>query len=141
MADLGTGATVAFATSAGVALADITNIDWSGATRESIDTSHMGTSLVKTAIVSTLVEPGELSVDYLVNTNQLGTESPFIFDNSGHQSGTITVTMLDQANATVATWTSTGAMTAWSSTAPMEGVITGNFTFKLSGAPTFTDSA
>ena len=141
MADLGTGATLLFTTDATVASVDITNLDWSGATRESIDTTHMGTTTAKTAIVSTLVEPGELSVDYLVNTANLGTESPFIFDTSGHVAGTIVVALVDQANDQTANWSSSGAMTAWSQTAPLEGVITGSFTFKLTGVPVFADSA
>jgi len=141
MADLGTGATLAWTQDATVASWDITNLDWSGASRESVDTSHMGTTIAKTSIVSTLLEPGELSVDLLVTTTNYGTQVPWIFNASGNAQGTITVTMVDQANATNAEWISSGAMTAWSQTAPMEGVITANVTFKLTGVPTMSDSA
>jgi len=140
MADLGTGATLAWSGDATVASLHITNLDWSGGARESVDTSHMGTTTAKTHIVSALFEPGELSVDYLVNTAEFGT-GPFIIQSNGEDEGTLTVTLRDASAGTDATWTSAGAMTAWSSTAPFEGVITGNLTFKLSGIPTFTDAA
>jgi len=139
MADLGTGATLSWAQDATVASLDITNLDWSGGARESVDTSHMGTVTAKTHIVSALFEPGELSVDYLVNTTEFGT-GPFIIQSNGEDEGDITITLRDASAGTAATWVSSGAMTAWSQTAPFEGVITGNLTFKLSGIPTFTDA-
>lgn len=61
----GTGATVTFGTSAFTA--QLLDIDWSGRTRDALDSSHMGTTGVKTYIPADLVDGGELSLTYYFN--------------------------------------------------------------------------
>jgi len=61
----GTGATVTFGTSTFVA--NLIDIDWSGRTRDALDSTHMGTATIKTYIPADLVDGGELSLTYYFN--------------------------------------------------------------------------
>jgi hypothetical protein len=65
----GTGVTVAFGTSAFTA--QLLDIDWSGRTRDALDSTHMGTSGTKTYIPADLVDGGELSLTYFFNCTDL----------------------------------------------------------------------
>ena len=61
-ADVGTGATIAFATS--LWTGHIENISWGGITRESIPTAHLLTTGGETFIVGDLYDPGELEIEF-----------------------------------------------------------------------------
>ena len=68
----GTGATVTFGTSTFVA--NLIDIDWSGRTRDALDSTHMSTSGTKTYIPADLVDGGELSMTFFFNcTDATGT--------------------------------------------------------------------
>ena len=58
----GTGATVTFGTS--TFAAQLLDIDWSGRTRDALDSTHMGTSGTKTYIPADLRDGGEISLTY-----------------------------------------------------------------------------
>lgn len=57
----GVGASIAFATSAFAA--DIYSISLPERTREKIDTTHLGSTVVKTAKPGKLIDPGEIQVE------------------------------------------------------------------------------
>jgi hypothetical protein len=58
----GTGAAITFATSAFTS--DLITLTLPERTREAIDTSHLGSTIVKTAKPGKLVDPGEVSAEF-----------------------------------------------------------------------------
>ena len=67
--DVGTGATVAFSTSA--FSASYTNISWSGISRESLASSHLGTTGYMTFVPPDLTDPGEVTFDIFFNPDAM----------------------------------------------------------------------
>jgi len=134
--DIGTGTTIVFATSAFTA--DLLSVDWSGITRESVETSHMGTAAAasgkmanKTFIPGDLTDPGEISIEIHFNPED---EPPI--DAAAE---IITITWpLTSLQATAATWAATGFMTDFVITDPLEDKMTATATIKLSGEVTLT---
>ena len=67
-----TGVTVTFGTSA--FSGHITSVDWSGRTRGTIESTHLGSTGTRTYIPQTLVEGGEITVEAFFNgTDAVGT--------------------------------------------------------------------
>lgn len=58
--DEGQGTTITFGTSG--FSANVTNIDWTGVSRESIGNSHLGTTTAKTFQPGDLYDPGEVTL-------------------------------------------------------------------------------
>ncbi len=65
-ADIGHGVTVTFASGL---FANMVDLDWSGISRASIDSTHMGSGDVKTFIPGGTYDPGSLSATLQLNTS------------------------------------------------------------------------
>ena len=129
MAELGTGATLTLATT-GVSL-EATSIQSSGISWSAVDTSHLGTTVARTFVRGDLYDPGEVTVQYLANPQDMDT----LLTNSASE--VITITYPDAGNATEV---ATGFVTAFEpGTCELEGLLTGSLTFKRTGAVVFTD--
>lgn len=130
--DNGTGGTITFGTSGFTA--NISNINWDGMERASIATSHLGTTTAHTFIPGDLYDPGELSLDIQFDPDE--------FPPINSAAETITVTYpLSSGGTTAANWAATGFVTGASHVVPLEALMTGTITVKLSGAITNTDEA
>lgn len=111
----------------------VTNVEWSGISRESHDTSCNSTTGAKTFIPGALYDPGELQVEGYFDAE----ESPVTPMTAAPE--TVTVTFpLQTGQATAANWAASGFMTEYSFSDPMDGIIEFSSTIKLSGAITVT---
>lgn len=119
--DVGTGTSIAFATSF---LANLTNVNWSGISRPAVDTTHMGTTPARTFMPGDLYDPGSLSVEMQFDTDA----SPPITGAAE----TVTVTFPDAE-----TWSASGFLTEFAFTAATEEVMTATATVKFTGTVTF----
>jgi hypothetical protein len=124
MAILGTGTTVTFGTS-GFSAA-IMDANWSGITRGSVQTSHMGTTNDHTFIPTNLVDNGTVELTIQFN----GSESPPIITNGATE--TVTIDWAGSGN----TWAASCFQTDFSITATNEDLVTGDLTLKVTGAIT-----
>lgn len=123
LVDVGTGITVAFATSGfSIQILDVTPYAMS---RVSIDTSHQGTTGARTFSPVDLYDAGELSFTGHFNPDT----SPPI--NGANES--ITVTFPAGATAVFS-----GHMTAYNPGSPLEDKMTVDVTIKISGSVTIT---
>lgn len=135
--DIGTGATIAFATGF---FAQITDINWSGISRPAIDTSHMGISASgagkfgeKTFMPGDLVDPGELTVEMHFN--------PITDPPIGDATETMTLTFPTfSGDSTGTTYACDGFFTDWEFSVPLEDKMVATATLKLSGNVTITDA-
>lgn len=132
-----TGLTLTFSTSG--YSAEIIDTAWSGVSRNSIETSHMGTAAPgagqfgnRTYMPGHLVDPGEIRVTIHFNPDTLppihGEKEPVIlsFDASG-------------GDTTGATWAGEeGFITGFEMAAPLDDKMTADVTIKLSGNVTRT---
>ena len=131
MADVGTGVTIAFGTS-GFA-ASLTSISVS-MERGSIDTTNTATTVARTFMPTDLIDPGEITFDLQFDPD---VEPPI-----KAVAETITITWpLPSGQSTAGTFACSGFMTAWEATGPLEELMTGTATCKLSGDYTWTDSS
>lgn len=114
--------------------AEILNVDWSGMSREAIDTSHATTTNGwMTFIPAGLQDPGELSVEINFDPD----DTPPI-DGAAE---TVTVTFPTPVGGmTGATWAASGFMTSFEPSAPIDDRMTATSSIKFSGAVTFTDA-
>ena len=130
--DVGTGATITFATSAFTGEA-IDVMSFTGGGRESFDTSHFGTSAVgatelnnKTYILSRLVEGGEftfmlhLDPDTVIPTGAVAEVVTIQYFPSG-------------GDSTGATWVFSGGITGFGADVPMDGKMVTPITVKVLG--------
>lgn len=114
-------------------LAEITSINWSGLTRDSIDQTHTASpSNYKEFDPSTLVDPGELEVELNFNPD---TEPPI-----EQAKGTLTITFPKTgAQLSGATWAGSAFMTSIDvNGSDVAGKFTASTTWKFSGPITFT---
>lgn len=118
--ELGTGASIAFATAPTGYFGKILNIEWSNISRPSVEISNFGSVAAREFIPGDVYDPGELSVDILADPTQI----PPI----GKAAETITLTF---PGASPNTWAATGFMTGFSMTLPLEEKIVANATIKF----------
>ncbi len=106
---------------------------FSGVTRDTIETTHMATSVTKTFIGGDLYDPGTLEVEF-----QVPTDSPLtnmkVEDIMVVSTSTFTVTLTEGGD-----WAGSGFMTDFNWNIPLEDVVTGSFTLKITGAVTTTN--
>ena len=131
--DIGTGASLAYSSSTFVAR--ITEIQWSGISREHPETTHLGSTDARAYLPGDLYDPGELSLSIQYEP---GNEPPI----SAAQE---TITLTFPANTaqgidTAATLAVTASVSEFSFGVPLEDVITADVTFKCSGALTWTSA-
>ena len=127
-ADVATGTTIGFGTSAFVAkLLSISQ----RMTRESIDTSHMGTTLNRTFIPGDLVDRGEVDIEFLFDPDD---EPPI-----DKVAETVTITFpLFEGGITPATFEFSAFMTDYEDSGELEGLLRATAKLKISGAITYT---
>ena len=122
---VGTGTTIVLG---GVTLTvDRMSIGASGMSRESIETTHLGTSEARTFIPGDLYDPGTIEVAFqLDSTTPLTTMRVETIMNAA--SNTWTVTMSNNGQ-----WDGNGFVTDFSWDIPLEELATGTFTLKCTG--------
>ena len=127
--DNGTGTTITFGTTGFTA--SVTSISFEGVERPSIDTTHLGTTGGRTFIPGDLPDYGSISLDIQFDPDTMPpiTAAP----------ETITVTFPLSAGATTpATWAATGFVMGFDANAPLEELMTGTISIKISGDVTDT---
>lgn len=117
MAELGTGLVVTFASGF---LAEIIDATPPEATRESVDTTHMGTTTARTFTPVDLIDWGEASFDIAFDP---GTRPPI---DQAAEAVTLTFRNGD-------TWAFTGFMTGYAPANPLEERSTATCRIKVSG--------
>lgn len=131
--DVGTGASITFQSGF---FAEILNIDWSGMSREAIETTNFGTTGARTFIPGDLPDPGELVIEINVDADA----DPF--DVLGAVAETVTLTFpTPVGGSSGATWAASGFATGFEATLPLEDKITGRMTIKFSGDITTANAA
>ena len=128
---IGTGTTIVL----GTITLDVArmSIGASGISRESIETTHLGTSAARTFIPSDLYDPGSLEVAFqLDSTTPLTTMQVETILTTA--AGTFTVTMNEGGQ-----WDGSGFVTDFSWDIPLEELATGTFTLKCTGGITTTN--
>ena len=136
MADVGSGATFVFGTTP-VAL-DITGLDISGSSRESIDITTLATTGGRTYIPGDLYDAGELSIEGLLDPN-LG-DALVTKIGAVTETGTITFP-IPSGGAAGATFAASCFLTEFESSVGIDEEMTFSLTLKLTGAITWSDSA
>jgi hypothetical protein len=119
--DIGTGSTVVFGTSGFTA--DILGVNLPDITRESINTSHMGTTGSHTFTLADLVDNGTLDLEIAWVAGLV----PPILTNAAME--TVTVSFAGSAS----TWSFSCGQTQLGIAIPFEDKMTANCTFKISG--------
>lgn len=129
--DVGTGTTIAFGTSSFTA--DLLSLDSGGASRESYETSHMGTTTDMTFSPKSLVDRGSIDIEIAFDPD----DQPPI----GGATETITITFpLPAGGATAATLVGSGFVTDWAFSVPFEERMTATATIKWAAGVTWTAS-
>ena len=123
-ADLGTGTILTFG---GITM-EITSLSMSGISRESIETTHLGSTPTKTFIPGDLYDPGSIECEFQLDTTApVSTMDIETIMAASSSSWTIAV-------GSLATWTGSNAFaTDFSWNLPLEELATGSFTLKISG--------
>jgi len=138
-ADIGTGTTITFGTSG--FSAQITNVSHDDISRESVDTTHLGTQPAgsgklasRTSIAGDLADPGTITIE--------GHHDADLVPPVEGAPETVTVTFpLGTGESTPSSWAATGQMLSYSYVAPLEDKCTFTATIKLSGNITVTAAA
>lgn len=123
-ADQGTGSTITFATSA--FSADLLSVNGSGASREAVETTHMGTSTAHTFVPADIPDNGEISIE-IAFVGNLDIASDLL----AAAAETITI---DWAGTGIGyKWAFTGFCTGFDVTGEINSRMTANVTLKISG--------
>jgi len=132
ISDIGTGVTIVFGTSA--FLAHLESVDGPHMQRESVKTSHMGTTTNHTFMPGDLVDNGEIQMTIHFDPSQ----TPPI----AAVAETVTITWpLPAGKTTPATWAASCFATAFNPGARLEELMTATLTLKVSGAVTIVAAA
>jgi len=134
MADQGFGTTITF--QSGV-FGEIKAANFSGITREELDTTHMGsTNGWKTFLASDLKDAGEVSVEIHWHPH---TKMAALKTALTAAAETITVTAPVPTGGSVgATFVCSGFAKSWDMGMPHDGLMTSTVVLKFSGEPTMT---
>lgn len=122
MAEVSTGLTVTFASGF---FAEILSGKHSGIERESIETSHMGTTNAREYVPGSLYDPGALEVELQFD--------PATLPPIGSAAETVTINYSSGSS-----WAAEGFMTAFEAESPLEDKQTATATIKFSGQITVT---
>lgn len=134
MPDVGTGTTIAFATSS--FSAEILSVNGNDISREDIDTTHMGTTNYRTFMPSDLVDGGsiEMEINFDPDAQPPVTAVP----------EQITITFpIPSGSSNGATLVFSGYVNNWSWSDPLEEKMTATMTIKVDGntEPAWTDAS
>lgn len=132
MADVGSGATITFGTSAWTG--SLISINGQDIARAVVETTALATTVAKTFMPGDLYDAGGWDIEFYLNPN----EPPPITAAAE----TITVTFpIPAGGATGATAAASGFVSKWSpSVGGVDEVLKGKMTVKLSGQITWTDA-
>lgn len=125
---VGTGTTLTLATSTWTV--EIQDINFSGWSREFIDTSHMGTTTARTFSPHDLYDGGEVTIDYHFNPDTATNLPPI-----GAAAETFTIGSISNTNDDISF---SGFVTNNDISIPFEDKMTGTVTIKVTGAITHT---
>ena len=118
--DIGTGTTF---TLAGFT-PEVLDVQWGGISRESIEMSHMATTVARDFVPTDLYDAGELTIEFLYDPTEdppySGAAASIAINYTGGGAGFI--------------WTATGFMTNVDIGVPFEDRMTATGTFKMTGA-------
>lgn len=136
----GHGASLTFASNT-VSIVSISGFEQ---TREAVDTSHLGTTDYRTKIPGDLTEPGEFTIEYLFDPEEVwdntdaNAEAPIeAADTASSCTITFPVTVTGQ---TAATWSANAFLTSWSSPELVtDGLMTASATIQWADGPAWTD--
>ena len=132
MADVFTGATIAFGTSGFTA--EYLGGAQDGITRVAIPTSHLGTTLSHTFMPGDLADEGEFTAEWAFNPNN---QPPI-----RGAAETVTITFpVPSGLSNGATAVFSGFCTGWQWTGALEEKMTANMTVKISGSVIWTDAS
>ena len=132
MSDTGTGTTIVFATSAFTA--EVTNISSSGITRDSYDTSHLGTTGSMTKAPKKLIDAGSIDLEFKFDPNS---QPPI----SG-PTETVTITFpIPTGGAAGATLVGSAFITDWEWGAELEDEMQASATLMWAADPVWTASS
>jgi hypothetical protein len=123
-ADVGTGATITFGTSAYTA--ELTDIQWTGIERTVVDITHLGSSQARVFMPGDLYDPGSAQLSVLFDVR---TPRPAM--NNAAETVTLTFPSSDTAVAS-------GFFSGWEFGVPLEDKMTATVNVKFTGAITFT---
>jgi len=133
--DVGTGTTIAFATSSFTA--ELLALNGNDITRADIDVSHMGSTAYMEYQPGALVDGGSIDIE-------IGFD-PDVQPPVSAAAETITITFpVASGNSSGATFVFTGYVNTWSFAVPLEDRMTATATIKVDGkgtAPAWTDGA
>jgi hypothetical protein len=132
-AGVGTGATLKFPDPTAYPL-DVLNIEVSDIERETVETSHLGTTVAKTHLETPLYDGGIVEVDLHLEPVTLNTaKPPGVFDNVH---GTLKITLPSGA-----TFSAAAKAIGYGFTVPLQEKMVARARFKISGAITFTNGS
>ena len=118
---VGTGTTISASTGYTTFFGEILDISPPDGTLESIETSHMGTTVAKTFTPADLIDWGELNCQLAYDPAE---DPPF---------GTVATFTITFPDSTATTWIFSGFLTGLDPTVPLEGRATADVTIKVSG--------
>ncbi len=124
--EIGTGTTITFE-GASTFFARVNSLDWGGFSRESIETTHLGTATARTFMPGDLYDPGELTVSL-----QHGLDATLPSINGSSQNIIIEFPAHTLANG--AKWSAFGFMTGYDINIALEERIDATCTLKFTGA-------
>ena len=131
--DIGTGASLALATSAWAP--QISEMNWGGIDRDMVESTHLATTTARSYLPADLYDPGELNLSVFYEP---GNEPP---TNGALETVTLTFPLnTAQGVAVAATLAGSAAMTSFSFSVPLEDMITADVSFKFSGVLTWTSA-
>ena len=129
--DLGTGTILTFAN----ITMNLTSVAMTGISRESIETTHLGSSPTKTFIPGDLYDPGSIECEFILDDAPLTSVADvnvlLLLGAAG-----FTVTM----DTGQGKWTGTAFATDRSWNFPLEELATGSVTLKITGSITTADT-
>lgn len=136
-ADIGTGATITFGTSGWSG--NMLSVSHNGIGRSKVSTSYLGTVGGRTYIPTDQYEPGELEIEFQVDTTDFTATGPKF---PPYKAAAETITFKLPVAATVAAQVAgTGFITTVEYDVPLEELITGRMTVAFSGNLTQADGS
>lgn len=127
--DVGQGSSISFGTTlSGSAGYKLTNISWSGASRNVADASHMLTVGGKEYLSSQIYDPGELTAEILFDP----AIKPWA-DFTNVSSTQAVVVAFANGGTNTAAWSCYGYISGFEASAPVDDMMTGTVTIKLHG--------
>lgn len=121
-----------------VALANLTSIDGVGVSSDTIETTNLSTDGGYRTFVTSLKDAGEVSISGHFDYDS---HSPLLDDFEAGTIDAYTIEFPDMATTNGTQWTFSAVITAFSTSAELEDLISFEATLKVSGKPTLIGPA